>query len=54
MARAWRLANDVGINGILIDILAYRFIANWEYNDMSYFYYDEMTRDFMRYVSEFP
>lgn len=54
MARAWRLANDVGISGILIDIFAYRFIANWEYNDMSYFYYDEMTRDFMKYVSELP
>lgn len=54
MARAWRLANAVGISGILIDILAYRFIANWEYNYMSYFYYDEMTRDFMKYVSELP
>ena len=52
MARAQRAANDVGISGILIDILAYRFIADWVYNYMSYFYYDEMTRDFMKYVSE--
>lgn len=54
MARAWRDKNDIDISGILIDILSYRFISNWEYRDKSYFYYDWMTRDFLKYVSEQP
>lgn len=52
MARAWRDKNYVDISGILIDILSYRFIDTWEYKDKSYLYYDWMTRDFMKYVSE--
>lgn len=54
MARAWRDQNTVDISGILIDILAYRFISDWTYKDKSYFYYDFMTRDFLKYVSEVP
>ncbi len=54
MARAWRQENDVDISGILIDILSYRFISSWEYRDKSCFYYDWMTRDFLKYVSEQP
>ena len=54
MARAWKNKNDVDISGILIDILAYNFIGSWEYKDKSYVYYDWMTRDFMKYVSEVP
>ncbi len=52
MTRAWKLQNNVNISGILIDILAYRFIIDWEYKDKSYMYYDYMTRDFMKYLSE--
>jgi predicted nucleotidyltransferase len=52
MARAWKDKNDVDISGILIDILSYRFISTWEYRDKSYVYYDWMTRDFLKYVSE--
>ena len=52
MARAWKEKNEVDISGILIDILAYRFIGEWEYKDKSYLYYDFMTRDFMKYLSE--
>lgn len=54
MARAWRDKNEVDISGILIDILAYRFLSTWEYRDRSYVYYDWMTRDFLKYVSECP
>lgn len=54
MARAWKDKNDVDISGILIDILAYTFIGSWEYRDKSLFYYDWMTRDFMKFVSEIP
>ena len=52
MARAWKEKSEVDISGILIDILAYRFIGEWEYKDKSYLYYDFMTRDFMKYLSE--
>lgn len=48
MARAWRDTNNVSMSGMLIDTLAYQFIANWEHRDMSYLYYDFMTRDFFR------
>lgn len=54
MVRAWRDENNVDISGILIDIMCYNFISSWEYKDMSYFYYDWMTRDFMKYLSEQP
>lgn len=54
MARAWRDKNDVDINGILLDILSYNFLSTWEYRDKSYVYYDWMTRDFLKYVSERP
>lgn len=52
MARAWRDKNTVNISGILIDVLAYNFISTWEYRDKSYMYYDWMSRDFFKYLSE--
>lgn len=54
MSRAWRDKNNVDISGILLDILSYNFISTWEYRDKSYLYYDWMTRDFFKYVSERP
>ena len=52
MARAWRDKNNVPISGILIDILAYNFISSWQYREKSYLYYDYMSRDFFKYLSE--
>lgn len=54
MVRVWKEINDVNISGILIDILAYNFICSWEYYDKSFYYYDWLTRDFMKYLSEIP
>ncbi len=54
MARAWKEKNNVNISGILIDILAYKFLSTWEYKDKSYLYYDWMCRDFFEYVSKVP
>ncbi len=54
MARAWKDTNDVEISGILLDILAYNFISNWEYRTTSYGYYDWMSRDFFKYVYNQP
>lgn len=50
MARAWNAYNRVGMKGILIDTLAYKFIKDYEYNDKSYTYYDWMSRDFMQFL----
>ena len=51
MVRAWKNKNNVPIDGILIDTLAYNFISQWEYNKESYLYYDWMSRDFFQYLS---
>ncbi|MBA9086593.1 putative nucleotidyltransferase [Fontibacillus solani] len=52
MARAWKNHCDVGMSGILIDTLAYKFIGDWENKDKSYLYYDWMSRDFFKYLKE--
>ena len=54
MARAWKKHNDVIINGILIDTLAYRFMKDWCYKENGFIYYDYMTRDFMEYLKKIP
>lgn len=51
MVRAWRDRNEVPISGMLIDTLAYQFIENWAFRDMSYLYYDLMTRDFFAFLA---
>lgn len=52
MARAWKKQCNVNISGILIDTLAYRFLKNYEYKDKTFVYYDWMSRDFFKYLSE--
>lgn len=52
MARSWRNKWDVPMGGLLIDTLANNFLINWEYKDKSYAYYDWMSRDFLKYLSD--
>ncbi len=52
MMRAWKRKWEVPIGGLLIDTLAYQFIENWKYRDKSYLYYDYMSRDFFKWMSE--
>lgn len=52
MIRAWKDNCNVPIGGLLIDTFAYRFLKDWKYNDKSFIYYDWMTRDFFKYLSE--
>ncbi|MEK7719870.1 MAG: nucleotidyltransferase [Bacteroidota bacterium] len=52
MARAWKYKWDVPIGGLLIDTLAYNFMADCGYKDKSFLYYDFITRDFFKYLSE--
>lgn len=51
MARAWRDCNNVPMNGMLIDTLAYQFIEAWAHRKQSYLYYDFMTRDFFNFLA---
>ncbi|QBG92236.1 SMODS domain-containing nucleotidyltransferase [Xanthomonas oryzae] len=53
MARAWKNKHGVGIGGLLIDTLAYNFLKSTNsYDTKSYLYYDWMSRDFFKYLSE--
>ena len=52
MVRAWRDENNVPISGILIDVFAHTFISSWNERDKSFLYYDWMSRDFFKYLSE--
>ena len=51
MVRAWRDCNNVPMSGMLIDTLAYQFIANWYHRDKSYLYFDFLTRDFFNFLA---
>ena len=51
MMRAWKSKWNVPMGGLLIDTLAYQFIADWQYNDKSYSYYDYMCRDFFMFMA---
>lgn len=50
--RAWKKEWAVPMGGILIDTLAYQFIADWAHRDKSFLYYDLMSRDFFEYLAE--
>lgn len=52
MARSWRDYNGVKMSGMLIDTLAYQFIASWPYRNRSYLYYDYLTRDFFDFLGQ--
>jgi Second Messenger Oligonucleotide or Dinucleotide Synthetase domain/Adenylyl/Guanylyl and SMODS C-terminal sensor domain len=55
MARAWRNKHGVVMGGLLIDTLAYNFLASTtDYDTKSFLYYDWMSRDFFKYLSELP
>ena len=55
MARAWKNKHGVGLGGLLIDTLAYNFLVSTEeYDSKSFLYYDYLSRDFFKYLSEQP
>ena len=55
MAGAWKNKHGVGIGGLLIDTLAYNFLASTnDYDDKSYLYYDHMSCDFFAYLKDLP
>lgn len=55
MARAWRNKHGVAMGGLLIDTLAYNFLSQTtEYDSRDYAFYDWLSRDFFKYLSELP
>jgi len=52
MMRAWKAEWNVPMGGLLIDTLAYQFMATWPQRDKSIFYYDWMSRDFFRFLAD--
>ena len=55
MARAWKNKHGVVMGGLLIDTLAYNFLnSTSDYDSKSYMLYDEMSRDFFKYLYEQP
>ncbi|MCU0417109.1 MAG: nucleotidyltransferase [Cytophagaceae bacterium] len=55
MARAWKNKHGVYIGGLLIDTLAYNFLKSTNVYDITSFSsYDEMCRDFFKYLYDQP
>jgi hypothetical protein len=55
MARAWKNKHGVGMGGLLVDTLAYNFLRSTsDYDAKSFLYYDCLSRDFFKYLSELP
>lgn len=55
MVRAWRNKHGVVMGGLLIDTLVYNFLeSTTEYDTRSFMYYDRLSRDFFKYLSELP
>lgn len=55
MARSWKNKHGACMGGLLIDTLAYNFLKSTkDYDEKSFAYYDEMCRDFFKYLYEQP
>ena len=55
MIRAWRNKHGVVMGGLLIDTLAFNFMkSTTEFDDKGYIYFDWLSRDFFKYISELP
>lgn len=55
MARSWKNKHGVSMGGLLIDTLAYNFLKSIkDYDEKSFAYYDEMCRDFFKYLYDQP
>ncbi|CAA7392184.1 nucleotidyltransferase [Chryseobacterium fistulae] len=55
MARSWKNKHGICMGGLLIDTLAYNFLNSTKYYDeKSFAYYDEMSRDFFKFLYDLP
>jgi hypothetical protein len=55
MTRAWKNKHGVCMGGLLIDTLAYNFLKSTDfYDERSFASYDEMCKDFFKYLYDEP
>ena len=55
MVRAWKNKHGVAMGGLVIDTLAYNFLKSTSnYDNKSFMYYNWLSRDFFKYLSELP
>lgn len=55
MIRAWKNKHGVLMGGLLIDTLAFNFLKSTTYyDDKGLIYFDWLSRDFFKYLSELP
>lgn len=55
MIRSWKNTVGLGIGGLLIDTLTYKFLSNHaEYDFIGLSSYDELCRDFFQYLKDEP
>lgn len=55
MSRSWKNKHGVLMGGLLIDTLAYNFLkSTTNYDEKSFAYYDEMCRDFFKFLYDQP
>lgn len=55
VARAWKNKHGQALGGLLLDTLAHKFLlSTTAYDTKSYLYYDEMCRDFFKYLADQP
>ena len=52
MMHVWRDAHKIPMSDLLIDTLAYQFIADFPHRTESFWFHDCMTRDFLLHLSE--
>lgn len=53
MIRSWKNYHGVAMGGLLIDSLAYNFLnSTTYYNDKSFAHYDQLIKDFFKYLSD--
>lgn len=52
MIRSWKYKWDVPMGGLLIDTLVDTFLQDYQHKDKSSIYYDYMSRDFFKFLSE--
>ncbi len=52
MMHVWRDTHKIPMSDLVIDTLAYRFIADFPHRTESFWFHDCMVRDFLLYLSE--
>lgn len=53
MARSWKNKHGLEMGGLLLDTLAYNFMAGTkEYDTKSYLYFDWLSRDFFEFIAQ--